>query len=412
MIDEANTPGRHAEAPSGSTTETGTRVGYCQECGQSLTRDALRRVGSGIFCEPCAELRNMGRGWQPINPKGYVGGIPTGAVPPPASEPNPVLAGILGFIPGVGAMFNGQYAKGALHLIVFVIVLSMAENLNWVFYWFVWGWIFYQVFDAYHTARARRDSQPLPNPFGWNDIGERFGFHRNTPPASDFGPPPPPVSNSRRAGASWAGYVPPSRPSAETASPFSESQNPYNAPYTPPQASTVQPPPASVPYVPTFTGGPALGAAPSTVIPTRVTNARRFPFGALWLIGLGMVFLTGNLLPGFRLTGRWLVPALLAALSLWSALRRWESWRNTSCSLVAALVVPVMLLTVSGLLALQAARLLTLHRSWPVLLVVWGAMLLLQRSATAVQPTDVHAEMPIAPPPPVRTTSGTGTYGL
>ena len=36
-----------------------------------------------------------------------------------ASAPNPGLAALLGLIPGVGAMYNGQYAKGVIHLIVF-----------------------------------------------------------------------------------------------------------------------------------------------------------------------------------------------------------------------------------------------------------------------------------------------------
>jgi hypothetical protein len=34
-------------------------------------------------------------------------------------EPSPGLAALLGFIPGVGAMYNEQYAKGIVHLMVF-----------------------------------------------------------------------------------------------------------------------------------------------------------------------------------------------------------------------------------------------------------------------------------------------------
>ena len=50
----------------------------------------------------------------------------SGAIPPPHApgEPNPGLAALLGFIPGVGAMYNGQYAKGVVHLIVFAILVS------------------------------------------------------------------------------------------------------------------------------------------------------------------------------------------------------------------------------------------------------------------------------------------------
>ncbi len=45
------------------------------------------------------------------------------------------------------------------------------------------AWVFYQVFDAAQTAKARRDGLPLPNPFGLNDLGTRLGM---TPPASPY----------------------------------------------------------------------------------------------------------------------------------------------------------------------------------------------------------------------------------
>ncbi len=421
MIDDMNSP----ESQTGATTRPGIdpagRAAYCQECGRGLTADTLRHVGNGIFCDPCAALRQGARPGQPFNGYGYPGGVPYGVVPPASSEPNPVLAGFLGLIPGVGAMFNGQYAKSAMHLIVFVVLLTVADNLNWVFYWLVWGWVFYQAFDAYHTARARRDNLPLPNPFGWNDIGERFGFNRSASPPASYPPPanaqaPTNAQARRDPGANWAGYISPSSGPVPT-QPFppyveTPSQNPYTAPYAPPQAPPVQPPPTNVPYAPTFTGH----NVPQVIHPSAATSGtRRFPVGALWLIVLGMLFLVGNLQPGLRLSGRWLVPVLLAALSFWMAVRRWDAWRSTSAastSLAGAMTAPVMLLTVSFLLALQAAHLFSLHRSWPVLLVVWGALLLIQRSAAAFHPATNVVEMPSPAPPPVRSTSGTGSLGL
>ena len=89
--------------------------------------------------------------------------------------PNPMLAGLLGFIPGVGAMYNEQYAKGIVHLIVFAVLVSLTDS-HGIFGLFIAGWVFYMVIEAHHTARARRDGIPLPNPFGLNDLGERLGF--------------------------------------------------------------------------------------------------------------------------------------------------------------------------------------------------------------------------------------------
>lgn len=400
-----------------SSSGPGARAGYCQECGLELTAESLRRVGDGVFCGSCAAWRQPGTGWQQV--RGAYAGAQPGAAPPRNSgAPNPAVAAFLGFIPGVGAMYNAQFAKGAMHLIVFVVLVALADNLNWVFWWLVWGWIFYQAFEAYHTARARRDALPLPNPFGWNDLGERMGFPRSTSSASSepWRSSPASAGSGRADGANWAGYVPPRDPAHPPYSPFAEhpGENPYATPYapaSPPPAPAT--PPTTVPYTPTYTG-PA--PQDSSAAPRLVGSTKRFPLGAAWLIGLGILFLLGNLLPELRLTGQWFVPILLAALAFWTGVRRWEMLQNSrantsTCSTFScALTGPVVLLTISLLLALQSAHLVGMHRSWPVLLVVWGTMLLLQRSAgtSATTPPQGAAE----PVPPVRSTSGTGALGL
>ena len=103
---------------------------------------------------------------------------------------HPVLAGLLGFIPGVGAMYNGQFVKALAHVLIFAVFVSLSDK-SFVFGLLVAAWVFYQVFDAAQTAKARRDGLPLPNPFGLNDLGTRLGM---APPASPyaagFTPPP------------------------------------------------------------------------------------------------------------------------------------------------------------------------------------------------------------------------------
>jgi TM2 domain-containing membrane protein YozV len=88
--------------------------------------------------------------------------------PPPAYSPNlgvsPGLAFILGLLPGVGAIYNGQYAKGLLHVLVFGTLISIASSDT------VAGpmpglmiaiWVVYMAFEAYHTARLRLAGQPV-----------------------------------------------------------------------------------------------------------------------------------------------------------------------------------------------------------------------------------------------------------
>jgi hypothetical protein len=74
---------------------------------------------------------------------------------------HPVLALILGFLPGVGAIYNGQYAKGLIHAVVFGLLISIANGAHHDGFEALIGiliaaWVIYQAFEAYHTARKRR----------------------------------------------------------------------------------------------------------------------------------------------------------------------------------------------------------------------------------------------------------------
>lgn len=131
-----------------------------------------------------------------------------GAVPPPGpGVPNPGLALVLGFIPGVGAMYNGQFAKGLAHILIFGVLISLSDHVNWIFGLLVAGWYFYMVFDAYQTARAHRDGLQAPDPFGLNTIGERFGLNSG-PNWSDFQAKPRPGAAPNAAPASGAAAPP------------------------------------------------------------------------------------------------------------------------------------------------------------------------------------------------------------
>src|ERR1700677_2871609 len=141
-----------------------TAAAYCQSCGKPLCTGCIRSVGGVIYCEPCLAAR--------LSPP------PMGGAAAPAGagiHAHPVLAGLLGFIPGVGAMYNGQFVKALAHVLIFAVFVSLADK-SVVFGLLVAAWIFYQVFDAAQTAKARRDGLPLPNPFGLNDLGSRLGM--------------------------------------------------------------------------------------------------------------------------------------------------------------------------------------------------------------------------------------------
>jgi hypothetical protein len=275
---------------------------YCQNCGKALCSQCVRSVSGVIYCEQClaAKLGIGGTGFGAPASGSYTGttaGAASYAVPGVVTTggPNPGTAAVLGFIPGVGAMYNGQFVKGLVHVLVFVILVGISGN-HGIFGIFIAAWVFYQVFDAHQTAKARRDGLPLPDPFGLNELGAKIGIP-NSPIASPFtqtysaAPPPPAVGYTPPA----AGFTPPSD---------------YGAQYTP---YTAVPP---VPPVPPVGGVPPVEPDPYAPVP------RREPIGAIVLIGLGLLFLfnTLGIFGGEWLHHTW--PILIIGLGAWLLIRR------------------------------------------------------------------------------------------
>jgi hypothetical protein len=95
--------------------------------------------------------------------------VPPGVGPQPGS-PSPKLAAILGFIPGVGAIYNGEYAKGFVHVLIFATLIWMADHLSGIFGLGIAAFVIYMPIEAYQTARAREMGLPAPDPLGLNNL--------------------------------------------------------------------------------------------------------------------------------------------------------------------------------------------------------------------------------------------------
>jgi hypothetical protein len=263
---------------------------FCQNCGKPLCPACAKTAAGGqIFCDPCWMAWQGGQ--QPF-------------MPPPAGTPNPVVAALLGLIPGVGAMYNGQLIKGLIHVLIFAVLVS-AAHMYGIFGLFIAGWVCYQVFEAYHTAKARRDGEPLPDPLGLNELTGVFGIGRGTNQGAYQGMPPvaPPASGAGPAGTGPAGtYQPPS-------------QAQYQAPYETPFQTTYQGPYQGQNVPPGYTG-PDFPPAPI------VQWRRKEPIGAIVLIALGLLFLLGhfNWFSGRMFEFSW--PVLLIGLGVWLIVKR------------------------------------------------------------------------------------------
>jgi hypothetical protein len=191
---------------------------------------------------------------------------------------HPLLAGLLGFMPGVGAMYNGQFVKALAHVLIFAVFVSLSDKST-VFGLLVAAWVFYQVFDAAQTAKARRDGLPLPNPFGLNDLGARLGM-TPTPPAapyvSGFAPPP----GAGPAATPIPGQDPGAYPPGYTAS--------YAAPPAPGVTGSAAPNPPGY-------GTQGYSAPPYSAPVAMDRLGNRTPVGAIVLIGVGLVLLLHTL---------------------------------------------------------------------------------------------------------------------
>jgi len=140
---------------------------YCSNCGKALCLDCVSPDKSLVLCAECEQ-----------DPKGR----PAPALPPipPAADPPPVrgfsvpalpatlgypycppgVSLLLGFIPGVGSICNGDYFKAFLQVLVFGSLVSLSGSsetgdLGPVFGILTAAVYLYMPFDAYHVAKKR-----------------------------------------------------------------------------------------------------------------------------------------------------------------------------------------------------------------------------------------------------------------
>ena len=125
---------------------------FCRTCGKAMCQECRREVKGVTYCETCL-ARDLAAS------AAYTSAPPPGA-------PNPGAAFGLGFIPGVGAIYNGQYAKAFVHVIIFGLLISIldsnvARGFEPLFGMLIPTFLFYMAFEARHTARKRLAGEPV-----------------------------------------------------------------------------------------------------------------------------------------------------------------------------------------------------------------------------------------------------------
>jgi len=238
-----------------------TAAAYCRTCGKPLCGPCTRNVGGVVYCESCLAERVQGAPGATYSQTVMSEGM---GMPPNSPHAKPTLAGFLGLIPGVGAMYNGQFMKGLIHLGLFVVIVAVTDKIGPIMIPIYIAYAFYSIFDAYKTAQALEQGLPLPDPFG---LERAFGTNVNQ--------------------TSW--HRPPVAPGQAAAG----------------AAQSTQQQPTYVPEAP--------GCA---------SNVNGVPIGAVILIGLGCLFLLHTLdLFTFDVGRFW--PVILIVIGAWMFINRW-----------------------------------------------------------------------------------------
>lgn len=150
-------------------------TGFCRNCGKPLCPQCAREVRGALYCEQC--LANMMGAPQaaagaanfaaPAAPPAYVY-----AAPVEHQGPNPGTACALGFIPGLGAVYNGEYIKGLIHVLIFGGIIAALNSeatpggLQALLGIFLGVFYCYMPIEAYRTAKAKRMGIPVTGFFG------------------------------------------------------------------------------------------------------------------------------------------------------------------------------------------------------------------------------------------------------
>lgn len=147
--------------------------GYCRHCGKAMCGECSHKVRDVLYCEDCL-AQHVG-----LAPAAAAAGAPEAAQPGTGaaqSGHSPVVAFLLGFVPGLGAVYNGEYNKAILHIVIFGgIIVGISSNfgdstMQGFLIFLLCIFPFYMAIDATRSAKAKITGEPLADPLAnWNE---------------------------------------------------------------------------------------------------------------------------------------------------------------------------------------------------------------------------------------------------
>ncbi|HEU0185972.1 MAG TPA: hypothetical protein VFS27_11700 [Blastocatellia bacterium] len=135
----------------------------CSACERALCPACDHRIKGIPCCQDCIVAgietlrRNAGAGRQIFNQLGRQIGRP--------EEKSPLIALLLGLMPGVGAAYNGQHVKALTHFLAVAGLWVLADIFGWpleiVFGLGGAGFYLYSIYDAFQSAQRSRRGEDI-----------------------------------------------------------------------------------------------------------------------------------------------------------------------------------------------------------------------------------------------------------
>ena len=156
--------------------------GFCRNCGKPMCPACVRPVRDVLYCEDCLATvmgvpQAAAAGTSGTTPPSGV--LPAGTA---AAKPggNAATAFILGFVPGLGAIYNGEYNKAIIHIVIFAGIilgknLDLGEGADAVLTAALVIFLFYMAIDALRTVKARQSGQAYSDPLENVTQGKALG---------------------------------------------------------------------------------------------------------------------------------------------------------------------------------------------------------------------------------------------
>ena len=113
---------------------------FCSTCSKALCPECSHQIKGKFFCQDC-----LVRGAE------WAAAVKDLRIPTDA----PKRAAALSLIPGMGAVYNGEYQKAITQFAVFAALSIMSDSVHGVFGFGAFVFLIFTMFDSYRTAEAR-----------------------------------------------------------------------------------------------------------------------------------------------------------------------------------------------------------------------------------------------------------------